>query len=274
MITKKYYKLIRVSHADEEYLRITNISNEAGTFSITRGTGAYTQNIEYSLDGVTWNSYDVTNPINVTVIQNANIYFRGNNPNGLGNGGNATYLTFNFDKDFIIGGNIMSICDTTLTSMPNYCIYRLFENNTHLISISNVNFGIVTSLGNRVLAECFKGCTSLTDTFYLSDITSVGAYCFLDTFNGCSSLTTGLDLRQVTTAGSHCLEHTFYDCIKLSTVTAPNISDLTQNNILYAWLDRAGTSATGTKVVNVPTGATITTNSPSGIPSGWTRVDY
>ena len=300
MITKKYYKLIRVSHADEGYFYIKNVSNEVGEFTIniyTRGT------MEYSLDGVNWTSYDLTTKPSVSVNPNSNIYLRGTN--FINNAVNNSVI--NFTKDYTVGGNFMSLSNystmgsvTTIDSSNNTIQYA-FKQQTHLVSAADLNFGNVTTIGQRGLYGIFEGCTSLTNVPDLSNVTTIGVYGLSNTFNNCTSLTTGPDLSNVTSIGSSglsyifnnctslttgpdlsnvtsigssCLDSALQNCYKLSTATAPNISDLTQNNVLYIWLNYAGTQATGTKVVNVPTGATILTNSPSGIPTGWTRVDY
>ena len=273
MITKKYYKLIRVSHDDEGYFYIKNVSNEVGEFTIniyTRGT------MEYSLDGVNWTSYDLTTKPSVSVNPNSNIYLRGTN--FINNAVNNSVI--NFTKDYTVGGNFMSLSNystmgsvTTIDSSNNTIQYA-FKQQTHLVSAADLNFGNVTTIGQRGLYGIFEGCTSLTNVPDLSNVTTIGVYGLSNTFNNCTSLTTGPDLSNVTSIGSSCLDSALQNCYKLSTATAPNISDLTQNNVLYIWLNYAGTQATGTKVVNVPTGATILTNSPSGIPTGWTRVDY
>lgn len=299
MITKKYYKLIRVSHADSEYFRITNISNETGEFSI----GVYSSGtLEYSLDGVNWTSYDLTTKPSVNVNPNSNIYLRGTNfKNNM-----TSDSVINFNKDYTVGGNFMSLSNyltmssvTTIDSNNN--IRYAFQNQTHLVSAGDLNLGNVSSIGYQGFDNVFLSCTSLTtgpdlsnvttiggsgltSTFRycaslttspdLSNVTSIGSQGLLNVFGSCTSLTTGPDLSNVTSIGSQGLSYAFGNCYKLSTATAPNISDLTQNSVLEFWLYRAGTSAAGTKTVSVPTGATITTDSDSGIPSGWTRVDY
>ena len=300
MITKKYYKLIRVSHADSEYFRITNVSNEIGEFSLY--DTYFSGTLEYSTDGVTWETYNISTKPSVSVNPNANIYLRGTNFKRI----SSSTGGLTFTKDFNIGGNYLSILNYSTMQSVNTIggsnFYSIpFYNQTHLISAQNLNFGNVTSIGQNGLSNCFYGCSNLTNAPDLSNVTSIGqnglSYCFngcsnltnapdlsnvtsirqsglSNCFQNCSSLTTAPDLSNVTSIGQGGLSNCFSDCSKISTVTAPNISDLTANNVLSSWLQSAGTSATGTKTVNVPTGATIETNSTSGIPSGWTRVDY
>ena len=326
MITKKYYKLIRVSHADEGYFYIKNVSNEIGEFNINNYSSNGT--LEYSLDGVNWTSYDLTTKPSVNVNPNSNIYLRGTNFKN-----NKSGSVINFTKDYTVGGNFMSLSNyATMSSVTtidsNNYIQYVFYQQTHLVSAADLNFGNVTTIGtqgfygvfqscsylitppdfsnvtsigsqglNEVFKSCsslitppdfssvtsigdnglysaFSNCSSLTTGPDLSSVTSIGNNGLNNTFSNCSSLTTGPDLSNVTSIGTYCLYGAFQSCTKLSSATAPNVQDLTQNNVLSSWLQNAGTQATGTKVVNVPTGATITTGSGSGIPSGWTRVDY
>ena len=135
---------------------------------------------------------------------------------------------------FEITCKVIFLYNFLLQRDSNNYIEFAFYNQTHLISAQNLNFGNVTSIGQQGLSYCFCGC---------------------------SSLTTAPDLSNVTIIGQSGLNSCFYGCSNLTTVTAPNISDLTANDVLVNWLKNAGGSATGTKTVNVPTGATIETNS-------------
>ena len=272
MITKKYYKLIRVSHADEGYFYIKNVSNEVGEFKIKNYTSG---TMEYSLDGVTWTSYNLSTKPSVSVNPGSNIYLR-----GTGFKDDSEYDVLDFNKDYNVGGNFMSLSNySTMSSVSSISSTNIIKtalaNQTHLISAQDLNFGNVNSVGDYCLAGIFRYCTALTTTPDFSNITSVGEYGFASTFEGTTSLTSGPDFSNITVAGSGCFAACFGGYTHISNVTTPNIQDLTQNSVLNNWLyNNAGTQATGTKVVNVPTGATITTDSPSGIPTGWTRVDY
>lgn len=308
MRVKKYYKLIKVSYEDSAYLRMKNVSNSDGIFKISKvGQWAPSPNLEYSLDGVTWTTYDFSTLPEVQVAAGANIYLRGNNSSGINTTGDS-YVKFNMNVNHTLGGNLLSIINKTnpesvTSGLSQYSLSNLFRGDQYLISAAEMNIGNYNTLGPSCFNYLFSGCTSLTTPPDLSNVTTIGMQSLLGMFSGCTSLTTPPDLSNVTTIGyggcqsmfSECrsLENgpdfsnatsvdqqalltMFYRCFLLSTVTAPNIQDLTQNNVLTNWLQNAGTSVPSgtTKVVNVPTGATITTGSESGIPTGWTRVDY
>lgn len=164
------------------------------------------------------------------------------------------------------------------------------------------DFSYVETIGTDGLAWAFHGCSNLIDPPDLSNVITIGHEglycCFLSSglvtapdlnnvtsigysgmasaFNGCSALVEGPDLSNVTSVGNEALSSCFSACSSIYEVTAPNISDLTVDNILNNWLYNAGTSVPSgvTKVVNIPTGTTITPDSTSGIPIGWDKIEY
>ena len=303
MRVKKYYKLVRVDYEDSAYMRLKNVSNEAGIFKMVKTGSPTAPNLEYSLDGVTWTTYDFTTLPEVSVAAGANIYFRGTNANNQFNTSSSAYVTFSFNKTCEGHGNMCSLFNpdpavfSTITSVGTYGLRGLFSGCTTLVtapdlsSVTSVDLesmkscfegctslvtapdlSNVTSIGSSGLAYAFYGCTSLTTAPDLSNVTSIWQYGLENAFKGCSFVTAP-DLSNVTSVGTSGLSSAFKDCYKLEVATAPNVQNLT-NNILYSWLQYAGSQATGTKTVRVPTGATITADSVSGIPTGWTRVDY
>lgn len=78
MITKKYYKLVKVSYADSDYFRITNVDTTAGTLTIGAG-GNLDKNLEYSTDGVNWTTAASNAPFSLAVPAGSNVYMRGSN---------------------------------------------------------------------------------------------------------------------------------------------------------------------------------------------------
>ena len=267
MLQKKYYKLIRVSYADLDLFRITNVSDQMGTLTITGGTTSFT--LKYSLNGVDFTNYDFDTHPTITVPAGANLYMKGvkgypTNP--------SYYLKFSMDVNHTIGGNIMSIADetnyATMTSIANYGFSNMFYNDSHLISAVDLNFGNVNSCGDNCFNGMFYGCSSLTTVPDLSNITTVGTSAMSSMFGHCTSLTTGPDLSNMTGVGSSAMTYILNGCTSLTTAYAPNVSTwpYTDN-----WL--AGVAATGT--LYCPSQAVadlIPDNSASGCPSGWTKV--
>lgn len=287
MLIKKYYKLVRVSHEDSEYLRITNISNEAGNFSILKQGSPnpqYAPNLEYSLDCVNWNSYDFSTLPTVLVSPGSNIYFRGNNTTSARfnqHNSNSNYWNFHFDKNYNLYGCISSLITkdpndfSTITTINSFAFYSLFRDETNLIN-SYINTGNIQSIDENTFTSFFYGCTNLVTAGDFSSITTlVYGSNFTQAFTN-TKITEGIDLTNITTVPTLAIGNMYFRCTKLTKAYAPNIQDLTDHNILSGWLQSAGTDvpAGTTKEVYVPAGATISTNSDNGIPTGWTRVDY
>ena len=147
--------------------------------------------------------------------------------------------------DYIIGGNIYSLCDKTnfatrTTSAQSYEFNNLFKNQTHLIEANKLTFGNVTTLTDGCYYCMFQGCTSLTATPELPATTLVSD-CYQRMFDGCTSLN-----------AVKCLAE-----------------DISVFGCTLNWLRNV--SATGTFYKSANMSGWTTGN--SGIPSGWTVVD-
>lgn len=267
MITKKYYKLIRVSYADEGYFCLTNVGNSVGTVKIDNpsgSSGGAQPNCEYSTDGVTWNSY-TTRGIEINVDPNSNIYWRYAGSGGTLGDSNVFY----FDFDCYASGNLMSLYEKTnfASYTGNWDASRLFENQTHLLR-ADFNLGAQTTIPQRGLYGIFHGCTSLTTAPDLSNITTLENYAMGNMFTGCASLTTSPHLENITTAGYGSLFYTFQGCSLLNTIYAPTI---TQNqDVTSGWVFNV--AASGNFYVYSNVADSWTTSSNDGIPYGWTKV--
>lgn len=237
MITKKYYKLIRVSYADSDYFRVTNISDQSGTLTIN-GSNNLGCNIEYSTDGVNWTTADPNAPFSLLVSSNANVYMRGTNST-------LQNKTINMDVNHTVGGNVYSLLDkatyaSRTTSVGSYEFDALFNGNTHLVSAVNMNFGNVTTLESYCYRAMFKGCTSLTTAPELP-ATTLKTSCYIEMFYGCTSLNT-------------------IKCLA---------TDISATNCTIRWVYNVAANGTFTKSVNMSSW----TIGYGGIPSGWTVVD-
>lgn len=260
MITKKYYKLVKVSYADSDYFRVTNVDTTSGTLTIN-GSNNLGCNIEYSTDGVNWTTADSNAPFSLTVPSGANVYMRGtNNSMATGYSSSPTARPIHFDKLHTVGGNIFSLINktdySTMTSVGgNIIFYGLFYNDTNLVSVDDLNLGNVTTMSGAQKA--------MNSMFY-----------------GCSSLTKGLDLSGLTTLdsginndGYAAMAHMYRGCTSITSVTAPNVSSYNRDRTFANWLYSTGVN-NGTVLAPSALEGTIPLNSDSGVPSGWTVVYY
>ncbi|MBO4508992.1 MAG: hypothetical protein J5747_10205 [Spirochaetaceae bacterium] len=161
-----------------------------------------------------------------------------------------TYLKIECSADCYVYGNVMSLLssinfktDVTIPDTMNYAFEELFSGNTHIKNHAQKALVLpATTLTYFCYENMFNGCTGLTIAPTLP-ATELVAGCYSNMFNGCSSL------NSVT-------------CLATYISTASCTS---------SWLD--GVAATGTfkKAASMDD---WTTNSVSGIPTGWTVQDY
>lgn len=230
MITKKYYKLIRVSYEDEQYLTITNTSLESGDFKVVKEGTPSSRNLEYSVNGVDWTTYDLDSLPTVNVPSGGHIYLRGTNTGGFGTPYNDQYR-FNFSVQHDISGNLFSLRnpDKNVFNAITTCLEGefggLFYGDTHLVNSKNLATTTITSVGNSGTRYMFNGCSSLISVPDFTSLTSVGDNGFSNTFADCTSLNSVPDLSSLTTVGEYGFQGTFSGCTSLNAV--PDFSSLT-----------------------------------------------
>lgn len=228
---------------------------------------------QVSLDGTNWetpnNGYYVK-PGHKIYIRCSSGYFFAQDE--------VWYHSGNMSGKWSVGGPLASLIDYTdqsnVTAIPAFCFYSMFSNlagNGYLLDCSEVDFGNITTIGDNGMEEMFWNCPFKAGYIDLSGITELGDYAMNSTFR--NSNLKSADLSNVTVVGSGALGFTFYETYYLNEIHTPNVQswDTSKTN---AWLGGgAGSAVTGTKTLYAPTGVTIPSNE-SGIPTGWTRVDY
>lgn len=160
-----------------EYLCIEAVTPTAMTVGYTRtGTStAINPNVNYSLDGSSWNQ--MTAGVNVSVPSGSKIYFKGIN-NTLGNGTN--YISFNASEPFSVSGNTTSLLygddftDELDSLTGTYTFISLFK-NSRVVNASGLLLPINTL--DRCYISMFSGCTSLTSAPELP-ATSLASSCY------------------------------------------------------------------------------------------------
>lgn len=148
------------------------------------------------------------------------------------------------------------------TKLASYCYYEMFRGCTALTAAPALP---ATKLALSCYRSMFYGCTALTEAPELRT-TSLSTECYRSMFNGCTALTTAPTLPATTLATS-CYQEMFSGCTSLDSVTCLATS-ISATKCTTNWL--SSVAATGT--FTTPSGTSWTTG-PSGIPSGWTRVN-
>ena len=198
-----------------------------------------------------------------------------------------------------IYGNIMSLIDATnfasATALTKACaFYSFFEKNACLFSHPDRKLVLpattlaescyvsmfadcaslttapelpATTLAEGCYAGMFADCTGLTTAPELP-ATALAEVCYMSMFYGCTGLTTAPALPATTLAES-CYMSMFSGCENLNAVTCL-ATDISASNATLNWLSNVPSSGTFTKA----SGTDWPTDSVSGIPEGWTAVDY
>lgn len=197
---------------------------------------------EYRIDNGEWYAlpFGETTP---SINTGQNIQFKNDNPLILGELGIGTFV---LSKKCKASGNIMSL---------HYG--DDFIGKTDLTG------------KNNAFTALFAGSTNLIDTVNLQlPATTLSSRCYQSMFYDCSSLTTA-PILPATTLAEVCYDWMFNGCSKLNNITML-ATDISAEYCLNEWV--SGVASTGTFVkhpdmTSLPTGE-------SGIPEGWTVVDY
>ena len=150
------------------------------------------------------------------------------------------------------------------TTLADYCYSNMFRGCTSLTKATELP---ATTLTNRCYYSMFYGCTSLIEAPSIIPAASIPNFCLTSMFYGCTSLTKAPKLP-ATTLGAECYKFMFYNCTSLQEITclATNIG----SGAVDSWVGNVPSGGTFYKAPSMTSWPTGT----SGIPSGWTVLDY
>ena len=283
---------------------IENVGDEPVEIGMYNYTEAIRTNCEISYDLQTWQNYNLpiaqdansttiskitltnkgdrvyikadlaTNPgtfSKITVFNKSStkkIRARGNIAS-LNKGTNDAYKTDYLTTDSYCYANLFSDCGLSLTQAPDLpattlnenCYNGMFRGCTQLVNTPELP---ATTLAYMCYSNMFRGCASLTQAPELP-ATTLANYCYSNMFQGCTSLTQAPELP-ATTLPIVCYSNMFNGCTKLNYVKCL-ATDISAANCTASWLKDVATTGD----FYTPVTTRWTTNSYSGIPSGWTR---
>lgn len=194
--------------------------------------------LQYSTDeGDTWNT---ANTQQISLSKGGTIYYRGTLSKAPGSSSASAFQIT--QGDVKVSGNLISFANyqNPTTLAYNYSLAGLFSGCTAVSDISEATLP-ATTLKNYCYSAMFRGCNKITKAPVLPAETLV-TYCYQNMFNGCSLLN-DVTMLAVDTSASSCLS---------------------------SWLSNVASSGTFRKnalKTDLPSGS-------SGIPTGWTVVDY
>lgn len=255
----------------KEYLTFVSLVNN-NTIAWKASNSSFTKTISISTDnGETWTSKtSSTNGTTLATLNTGDKMLIKGSETAYGNG--SYYNQFTSTGKFNVEGNAMSLLygtnfdHQTSLSGKDYAFQYLFKDCSRLISAEKLSLP-ATTLAGRCYYAMFQNCTYLTTAPKLP-ATTLANYCYSNMFYGCSSLTTAPELP-ATTLKQYCYQSMFGSCSNLSNITCLAI-DISATNCVDVWLSGVFASGTFTKAASM----TSWTTGASGIPSGWTTVDY
>lgn len=183
-------------------------------------------NLEYSTDGVTWQEWQHTTTDGThtfsTITLGAvgdKIYFRGNNPDGLGDSDDEDWQSSVFMLTGAVnaGGNVMSLLDKTmeLTEVPAGGFLGLFGNPPFSPGTALVSANILSSITKIGVNGCntmFGFCSALTFSANMPAVTTIGEGGCGGMYGGCTSLTAAAAMPALTTIGDNGCDSMYFDC--------------------------------------------------------------
>lgn len=164
-----------------------------------------------------------------------------------------------------------------LTEMASQCYMQMFRNCTSLTRAPQFR---VETTAYRCCYNMFRDCKNLEDVSGIElPAMILSQDCYRELFRSCEKITTSPDLPALDLELG-CYQQMFSDCKKLGyikclTKTNVNVKN-SKNEYLYTnnWVTNAGSSVSSKSFFKNPDNNSWMQNNNSGIPSGWTVVDY
>ena len=164
-----------------------------------------------------------------------------------------------------------------VTTLASQCYMQMFRNCT---SLKRTPQFTVEGTAYRCCYNMFRDCKNLEDVSGIElPAMTLSQDCYRELFRSCEKITTSPDLPALDLEPG-CYQQMFSDCKKLGYIkclTKTNVNVKNSNNeYLYTnnWVTNAGSSVSSKSFFKNPDNNSWMQNNNSGIPSGWTIVDY
>ena len=237
-----------------------------GSATIGLNKKSSNQTIEYSRDRITWTTMTTSTSIPLDSTNGYEVYFRGK-LTGNNSTSNYTRFTMTGDNVYVLGDimNLYNYENLGTTISYNYAFTRLFLDCKKLYHVGNIL--PATTLSSHCYDGMFWGCNFLTSAPELP-ATTLASGCYYNMFSECNNLASAPVLTAATLK-QDCYAYMFNNCYLVDEITmlATNIS---ASGCLTGWV--SGVAASGTFYKD--SGMSSLSTGTSGIPSGWTVLDY
>lgn len=251
------YSWTVASDEPKNKLVLTNVGNTAGTIEFKRRGASPT--FVYYVDSGVPTEYNNESELTVQVPAGSKLTLD-NYRNTVGANETNNPMISTSGSDFSLSGDIYYSGDyefATLFTSSDSAIYRRI-----------VDSGGLTIHSSSIGVLCYRGFLRrqpITRIPVIETPVSVASRGFDGMFEDCTELTSAILPNLDSASSVSCLAYMFYNCSNLEYVSIQNTVWSSQ----YNWL--GGVKRSGTFAC-LP-GLSINTNTSSGIPSGWTRVN-
>lgn len=235
------------------------------TFTMSKAV----ETLEYSVDGGEWKELG-TNTVTFGGT-NGDLRLRGKSSIGTAiSWYESKYSRIRFGNNTLVSclGDIRTLVDYENYNMANtenarFCY--LFAECGNLTTSPELP---ATTLADNCYYSMFRNCTSLTISPKLPAMT-LAKRCYAYMFHNCTSLTTSPELAAKTLVES-CYVAMFWYCSKLEKITML-ATDINAYDCLSSWTREVSSSGIFIKAAEMKS---LSNRGESGIPSGWTVIDY
>lgn len=215
-----YKKVLFIKPVETRKLVFKNTDTEDYTLYVDAGndTADASRDIQYSLDGTTWNKILPSSGTKSIVIPaNGEIYIRGNNPTGLHTTeDNFVHIWGDPYGSIEVEGSVMSLLtyegDELIAIPEDLCFMYLFSGFESMVKAPELP---ATILKDNCYTAMFYGCSALKEAPELP-ATELCNNCYLSMFEDCYELITAPELSATVLAKS-CYESMFNNCGSLET---------------------------------------------------------
>lgn len=228
-------------------------------FTLTAGSGSSVSiekvgepddiTLEYRLNDRSWDTYTIGSELNLS--GGDKLQFRaGDEGNRHFSKDAENYYHFECSGGVMLSGNVMSLLDGTMqdNTMYDYAFYRLFNDNTSSIDISEL-FLPATVLAPHCYDGMFYYCYNLNSAPELP-ATTLAEGCYKEMFYFCGKLTSAPALPASTLATS-CYEKMFSGCKALT--SAPELPATTLAEGCYGYMFQGCETLTSAPVLPATT---------------------
>lgn len=213
MQRKKCLNYLGGSRGARNYLKFTALA--AATISLVKVGNPLDVSLQTSLNGGVWQTYTTGNTITLNVGDE--LRWRATTYNTSFSSGANSYYQYNCTGTIEVGGNAMSLIDSTCHSkrLGQYAFKRLFYQCNAITSAPSIECEI---WGDNCCEEMFRECVNLVDcgNLRISAKNQILTTCFSSMFRDCTSIVTTPEVVLTDSALYFCCGSMFSGCTSLT----------------------------------------------------------